>query len=671
MAKSDDKTGTDSKDAKSKAKKKPAAKKTTAKKSAAKKPVAKKKKAEDEAPAEEVVVEATADEAETVSDDTAEEAAPEEAEEEEAAPEEAEEEEAEEEDAEEEDAEEEDAEEEDAAPAGNVIAMEPSSAVYARDPDLIVPLKPTADGLFDMDKVDESLAEGVQSASVFVRKRSKIMTLIGLVATGAIVTVLFLGLTVEKYNDDMKYFLGMETDADGKMISLEEYKRQEADKARELAQAEDAASQNRYGNITLTYYPQTAQVQVKQLVFEQDGLNGTRSKKAVKTVDLDLGKECAKDTDCYDPSDFETYRKNLTIELVEQETDKVRSELLNEMKIAAGGDLAKVNLDKLDEDVKAQKGTIQNRVSGMVEPKVQAAKTKLVGVCQVKKGLCKNPTTVLMPGQTITSIPLNNLPLFEADKHESGDNKGAVSTVRTYEYVVDWTLPGYKSQTAVLTRLTSKGGESRTDGWKMGAGNQFIWHWQGVDLEPNVETRKRKYLAFKTELTCKAGSKGVDLEADSKNALLAVAPKWITKTLKKLMFRDLEMLTDSEKYLQTSDAAGTHAKAQAECGASSVALQDEIQCNKCCAIDNKADSGVWSADDGKISCTCTVPHREWWQSKWDAVKTLFGEDGLKKWAALPAEAKQGLEDLKRKFDDGKCKPEEPIEGAAPAADGGN
>jgi hypothetical protein len=657
MAKSDDKTGTDSKDAKSKAKKKPAAKKTTAKKSAAKKPVAKKKKAEDEAPAEEVVVEATADEAEEASDDTAEEVSVDEVEEVE-------------DDAEDDDAEDDDAEDDDAL-AGKVIAMEPRSVVYARDPALIVPLKPTADGLFDMDKVDESLAEGVESASVFARKKSKIMTLIGLVALGAIVTVIFLGLTVEKYNDDMKYFLGMETNADGKMIDLGEYKRQEADKARELAQAEDAASQNRYGNITLTYYPQTAQIQVKQLVFEQDGLNGTRSKKAVNTVDLDLGKECAKDTDCYDPSDLETYRKNLTIELVEQETDKVRSEILNEMKIAVGGDLTKVNLDKLDEDVKARKPTVINRVAGMVEPKVQAAKTKLAGVCQIKKGLCKNPTTVLMPGQTITSIPLNNLPLFEADKHESGENKGAVSTVRTYEYVVDWTLPGYKSQTTVLTRLTSKGGESRTDGWKMGAGNQFIWHWQGVDLEPNVETRKRKYLAFKTELTCKAGSKGVDLEADSKNALLAVAPKWITKMLKKLMFRDLEMLIDSEKYLQTSIAAGTHAKAQAECGSSSVALQDETQCNKCCAIDNKADSGVWSADDGKISCTCTVPHRDWWRSKWEPIKTLFGEDGLKKWATLPAEAKQGLEELKRKFDDGKCKPEESSEGAEPAADGGN
>ena len=256
---------------------------------------------------------------------------------------------------------------------------------------------------------------------MFSQKRSKLMTLVGLIAFGAVLTVVFLGFTVEKYNDDMKCFLGMCTDADGKYMSLEDYKRQNADKEKLAAQEEDAASQNRYGTVTLSYHPPTAQVRVRQLVLEQDGLAGTRNWKApenfkksatasasenqeacekaggywirdkekcAQATEIELGSECTKDSDCYSKDLFDVYEKNLTIELIAEATEKKRAELMDAARLKAkgtGGILSPEVLDSLDAELKTMKDSIAREVSTQVGPRVAKAKDMLKGVAKSKK----------------------------------------------------------------------------------------------------------------------------------------------------------------------------------------------------------------------------------------------------------------------------------------------
>lgn len=117
-----------------------------------------------------------------------------------------------------------------------------------------------------------------------------------------------------------------------------------------------------------------------------------------------------------------------------------------------------------------------------------------------------NKSQKLTEGQTIERIPLTNLRIFEATKFPKGHAKeGEVDKAFKYEYKLEFTKPGYHSATVWLRDKTSglparKGGKSYY--WeRKGPGNLLI-AWQGLDLEPKLETIKANFVALKTEVYC-------------------------------------------------------------------------------------------------------------------------------------------------------------------------
>jgi hypothetical protein len=255
------------------------------------------------------------------------------------------------------------------------------------------------------------------------------------------------------------------------------------------------------------------------------------------------------------------------------------------------------------------------------------------GLCNETKGLCKNPTLHLLPGQTITALPLASLPLFEAEKITEGKRIGAVGKVYTYAYRIQFELEGYcqrpKDCEQILPALWQ---QARTDdggGWQMGAGNLYVYPWPGKDLPPNVETLKANYLKFKRALQCYVNLNRLEIE--SIEDLKTVHGDWLERQLSRYMFKDAMMVKDTQDFLEESSDEGTDEIATAavsctdvvdpDCKPIVAAQTSPEECKSSC-ITNGAKSGKIRKDTKGIeSCVCEIPHRIWWDREWPKVQT--------------------------------------------------
>ncbi|MCB9729830.1 MAG: hypothetical protein H6744_15325 [Deltaproteobacteria bacterium] len=264
-------------------------------------------------------------------------------------------------------------------PAASKAAAPVAAAAATRAPapegesfDPTIHVRPHAEGIFETEPQPlDPVRVAELDESVSARRRS--MLAIGIIAGTVVVTAIFAIwlMSQEERREEVQAFLS------GTVV---EHKTAEVRRLKEQWSDEDRRARNRYGEVTLTFFPGDARVRVVQTKLQQSGAAWRRKE---------------------------------------------------------------ANLEKVGE-------------------------TEIA-----------NDTANLKPGQTIESLPLINLPIFEASKGPDG----SVEQVNYYEYRVQFEREGYYPQEKVW----------RADDWsRVGPGNEVI-NWPGLDLVPKPETQKANF----------------------------------------------------------------------------------------------------------------------------------------------------------------------------------
>jgi hypothetical protein len=270
-----------------------------------------------------------------------------------------------------------DSAEEVAAPAKPAApAPAPLAATPGDESESPIRMAPHAEGLFETEEIDisqvnESAFEGMYGNQ---RGRSK-WALSSLIAT---VVIVLIGIFAIISDEDMKHDVDCFVSG-----TVEECKTAEVAKTVEMWKNEDHKSQNKYGDVQLTFFPADAKVKITQTQKHLAG-DAWRATEG-------LGK-------C--PADDAT----------------------------VGG----------AKEAEPKPGAAPVAAAALAEqPKgaVDAAKFK-PGTSSRE---IPNETTKLAVGQTIERLPLENLPIFETQKNDLG----CVSDVLTYEYEVEFNREGY------------------------------------------------------------------------------------------------------------------------------------------------------------------------------------------------------------------------------------
>lgn len=262
------------------------------------------------------------------------------------------------------------AEEAAAAPA----APAPAADAPQDESEHPIRMAPHAEGLFDTEEVDISHVSDDAFEGVYSNHRGRSKVAIGaLVGTGALVLIGILAIVSDE---------GMKHDVDCFVNgTVEECKTAEVAKTKEMWKNEDHKSQNKYGDVQLTFFPADAKVKITQT---QKHIAG----------------------DAWRTSEG----------------------------------LAKCPAD--DATMGGAKEAEPKPGAAPVAPEAEKPKGA-VDAAKFKPGTSSreipNETTKLAVGQTIERLPLENLPVFETQKNELG----CVSDVLKYEYEVEFNREGY------------------------------------------------------------------------------------------------------------------------------------------------------------------------------------------------------------------------------------
>lgn len=257
-------------------------------------------------------------------------------------------------------------------------AAAPAPAAPAPQDELENPIRmaPHAEGLFETEEVDVSKIDDEAFEGVYSGPRSRNKAALG--ALAAAIAFVVIGTVMILGDEDMKHDLDCFVNG-----TVEECKTAEVAKTKEMWKNEDHKSQNKYGDVQLTFFPADAKVKITQTQKHIDGDAWRTSEGLAKC-----------------PSEDAT---------------------------VGGAEAAAPKPGAAD---------------APAAPAEEAAKGA-VDAAKFKPGTSSreipNETTKLAVGQTIERLPLENLPIFETQKNELG----CVSDVLTYEYEVEFTREGY------------------------------------------------------------------------------------------------------------------------------------------------------------------------------------------------------------------------------------
>jgi hypothetical protein len=372
------------------------------------------------------------------------------------------------------------------------IAAKAARTAQSEESESIFKLAPSSDGLFDQDIIDEKAGANYVLTRLMELRRSTIGLFIFVLACLGIIGLVSAAFIQPEWREDMKHVFACVKNAQGECTSLETHKLREKKRLKKVAETEDAESRNRYGGVTLVYFPPTARVTITQTVYEQDGLTGAPRKVAEKAFSLGarcdlIGAECPETGECAQkgytcralPSGQKAcMKRDPEVCLPSAKVKSQRSRFMSEAK---GKGLAKADAEK------------------EADTRLAAWKTQQSASLCGSNGYCPNPTVGLGEGESITSLPINGIPLFEATKitDEKNPRRGAVDKVRTYAYTLSFSLDGYEPATKQWPRFRTNNQRLWTmvaDGYRM--------VWKGLDLQPNMETLKKNFTKFKREFNC-------------------------------------------------------------------------------------------------------------------------------------------------------------------------
>ncbi len=142
------------------------------------------------------------------------------------------------------------------------------------EPEPILVIKPSAEGLFE-GKVDEKAAESFIPDEPFRGGRSKVaigafaVVLLATVGGGAVIA------SNERLKTDVQCFLEQR---------LDECKGAEKRALEARWKDEDLKARNRYGDVTLVYFPPDAKVKVTKTTYTQEGLSGAPTKSGEEEI---------------------------------------------------------------------------------------------------------------------------------------------------------------------------------------------------------------------------------------------------------------------------------------------------------------------------------------------------------------------------------------------------
>ena len=400
-------------------------------------------------------------------------------------------------------------------------------------------MHPNPDGLFDPEAIDEEAGRAWTPVKVMERKTSTVAFLEFGVAILAIAGLLTMSLTNEKWYLDMCYaFTCCEKATGGGCVSLEEHKLRSVVARQRSAKEEDAESRNRYGMVSLTYFPPTAKVTVKQIVYEQDGLDGAAVKVAERSYPVgarcDIVRQgCSDEKPCK--------RKGFTCQAM---PDKTKRCVKRDPTVCVPANRAVAQRKKLLEAARL-KGLDKQAANAEADKQLDAWKlTEGNSRCQAS-GYCKNPTKLLIEGESVTALPIMNIPLFEATKFTDKaqpQRYGRVDKVRTYAYQLEFKLEGYKPGFQEWKRFR----RNNTHPWKQAAGI-YVRPWSGLDLVPSLATLRKNYATFKKALQCYLVQK--QLMIQTYDDLVAPHDAVVEKLWLKARFKSREQLENDEKTL--------------------------------------------------------------------------------------------------------------------------
>ncbi len=142
----------------------------------------------------------------------------------------------------------------------------PSAALggAAVDDDAFVIVKPHSEGLFEAVAPPAEDIDSYDFDSNFGNTNKRSLIALAIIAVVAVVTVavVFLVASDEEQVNEMRAFVG------GQIV---EHKTAEVKKLKARWRDEDRKSQNKYGDVTLTYFPQDLQVEVTKVTYHQSG----------------------------------------------------------------------------------------------------------------------------------------------------------------------------------------------------------------------------------------------------------------------------------------------------------------------------------------------------------------------------------------------------------------
>ena len=123
-------------------------------------------------------------------------------------------------------------------------------------------MAPHAEGLFETEEIDISQIDDSELGSVYGEETGRSKAAISaLVATIALVAV---GTITIFSDEDMKHDIDCFVNG-----TVEECKTAEVAKTKEMWKNEDHKSQNKYGDVQLTFFPADAKVKITQTLIKQ------------------------------------------------------------------------------------------------------------------------------------------------------------------------------------------------------------------------------------------------------------------------------------------------------------------------------------------------------------------------------------------------------------------
>ncbi len=167
----------------------------------------------------------------------------------------------------------------DAAPSKASEEAAPAAAPRAKSgrpaPEPAFVVRPHEEGLFEPGPNVRKPESDLAPLTVWERRRSALAFVALALAIGVLVAAGVVVSSNEQYSDDMRCFIA------GKIV---ECKEANIIKLKKKWKEDDRAAANRYGDITLVYFPPDAKVKITQYVYKGEGLDGEPKQVAVNDI---------------------------------------------------------------------------------------------------------------------------------------------------------------------------------------------------------------------------------------------------------------------------------------------------------------------------------------------------------------------------------------------------